>query len=436
MAFFPDWIRTAEMPPSSATRNVPASKQARNPVSRKQVEIVLSRSVAAGSLVFAAQTVLPLLAQEREENTVWTITVIVALVASLLVALGCSIAARYVRGSQGLVALIYVVALVSWPFAVVTPHSATDNHWLYYLVTVGTSMAAIAFGTRLAVTYLFVVPSIYGIIRMTPPGGGEAIPAAILDSVYSIILGGAVVVLITMLRQTATNVDIAQSLALERYGHAVRHHATEVERVQVDSIVHDSVLTTLLSAARAYTPEAKELAAVMAGNAIGYLRDAALVQPDDGSTVRVRAVAQRIVDAATGMSRPFQIKSADVGPRSMPSSVGEAIAAAAMQAMFNSVQHAGDSPRIRRWLTIRGIRPGGLEVEVGDNGVGFDPSEVPTERLGVRVSIVERVANAGGIARVVAAPNRGVTVTVRWPDSQSDAQETGMDLSGLEAGDS
>jgi hypothetical protein len=406
---------------SPRTGDAPSLKLARNPVSRKQIEIVLSRSVAAGSLVFAAQTAAPLLAQVKENNQIWTITIVIALVASLIAALVCSIVVRYVRISHGLVALVYVAALVSWPFDVVTPHSSTDSQWLYFLVTVGTSTATIAFSTRLAAAYLFVVPSIYGIIRMTPPGGGEAVPAAVLDSVYSIILGGAVVVLITMLRQTATNVDLAQSAALERYGHAVRHHATEVERVQVDSIVHDSVLTTLISAARAYSPEAKKLAAVMAGNAIGYLRDAALVQPDDGSTVRLRATAQRVADAAGEMSRPFKVTHGDVGPRSMPVSVGEAIASAAQQAMFNSVQHAGDSPRIRRWVTIRGVRPGGIDVEIGDNGSGFAADAVPTERLGVRVSIIERVANAGGIARIASSPGNGTIVSLRWPAPKSTA---------------
>lgn len=406
------------MSSSQATRPAP-TKQARNPVSRKQIEIVLSRSVAAGSLVFALQTAAPLLGQVKETKPIWTLAIVIALVASLLAALFFSIIVRFWRIGHGLVAVVYVVALITWPFDVVTPHSPNNNQWLYFLVTVGTSTAAIAFSTRLAAIYLFVVPSIYGIIRMTQPGGAEPVPAAILDSVYSIILGGAVVVLITMLRQTASNVDVAQSAALERYGHAVRHHATEVERVQVDSIVHDSVLTTLLSAARAYTPEGMKLAAAMAGNAIGYLHDAAMVQPDDGSTVRLRAVSERIVGAASDMARPVKATTTDVGPRSMPVSAGEAIASAALQAMFNSVQHAGDSPRVRRWVTIKGIRPGGIEVEVGDSGAGFDAEAVPTERLGVRVSIIERVANAGGVARIVSSPGQGTVVTIRWPAPKS-----------------
>jgi hypothetical protein len=414
MEFFRGWIRMAGM--AAKTPPAPAApKQARNPVSRKQVEIVLSRSVAAGSLVFAAQTVSPLLSQWRESNPIWLLISGVGIVGSLIFALICSILVRFVRPAHGIVAIVFVAVLITWPFDVVTPHSPADNQWLYYLINVATSTAAIAFSARLSSIYLFVVPAIYGIVRMTPAGGGEMVAAAILDSVYSIILGGAVVVLITLLRYTATNVDIAQSAALERYGHAVRHHATEVERVQVDSIVHDSVLTTFISAARAYTPEGMALSAAMAGNAIGYLHDAALVQPDDGSTVRLRAVAQRIVDAASGMTRPFQVRTVDVGPRSVPASVGEAVVSAATQAMVNSIQHAGESQRIKRWVAIKGIRPGGILVEVGDNGAGFDSSSMPSERLGVRVSIIERVANAGGVASIISTPNHGATVTVKWP---------------------
>jgi signal transduction histidine kinase len=122
------------------------------------------------------------------------------------------------------------------------------------------------------------------------------------------------------------------------------------------------------------------------------------------------------------MSRPFQLRAVDVGARSVPASVGEAIVSAATQAMVNSVQHAGDSSRVKRWVAIKGLRPGGIQVEVGDNGAGFDSETVPTERLGVRVSIVERVGNAGGFAKVVSSPHRGAIITVQWPASKATAK--------------
>ncbi len=39
----------------------------------------------------------------------------------------------------------------------------------------------------------------------------------------------------------------------------------------------------------------------------------------------------------------------------------------------------------------------------------------PTSGLGLRVSIVERVANAGGQAEIDSAPGEGTVVTIRWP---------------------
>ena len=425
----------AGMSASLSGRFAQNAKPARNPVSRKQIEIVASRSVAVGSIVFAAQTALAFLPQIGDETSLWTITIVGALVVSLLLSLVCSLIVRFVRGSQGIVALVFVIALITWPLAVVHPAASSGSEWLYNLLNVGTSTATVAFSSRQSAAYLFIVPSIYGIIRMTPAGGGEPPADAILASVYAMILGGAVVVVITMLRQTASNVDLAQSAALDRYGHAVRQHATEIERVQVDSIVHDSVLTTLISAARAYTPEAKKLAAVMAGNAIGYLHDAALVQPDDGSTVRLRAIAQRISDAAAELAQPFKVTISEVGTRSIPVNVGESIASAAQQAMFNSVQHAGDEPRIRRWVTIKGIRPGGIEIEIGDNGVGFAADTVPTERLGVRVSILERVANAGGTARITSSPGHGTIVSLRWPAPKAATDEEAVEDDGIERAD-
>src|SRR5690606_10979367 len=76
----------------------------------------------------------------------------------------------------------------------------------------------------------------------------------------------------TMLRGAAATVDAAQATALSGYIDAVREHATEVERVQVDAIVHDSVLTTLLSAGKAHDPESQAMAARMAKARSGTYR--------------------------------------------------------------------------------------------------------------------------------------------------------------------
>ncbi len=288
---------------------VPTGKQLRNPISRKQVETVISRSVAVFGIVFGAQTVPFMLAQLDEPHPWWLWFVIPAMFGSLLFATLMSFLGVWVRQSHAIVAIVYVVALVSWPFTVMPGAQIADSpHWLYYLLTVATACAAIAFNSLFGTLYLLIVPTLYLVGRIMPAGGGPEWQLAVLETIYSIILGGAVMTIVTMLRQASSSVDAAQATALDRYSHAVRQHALEVERVQVDSIVHDSVLTTLLSAARAFTPEAQELASRMAGAAIGHLRDAALVSPDDSSTVSLRALATQLGDEVRGMPQ-FELRS-------------------------------------------------------------------------------------------------------------------------------
>ena len=84
--------------------------------------------------------------------------------------------------------------------------------------------------------------------------------------------------------------------------------------------------------------------------------------------------------------------------------------------MVNSMQHADEPGRsTRRELRIRGVRAGGCVIEVADNGTGFDRHDVPDERLGLRVSIEERISNAGGAAEIVSRPGQGTTVAIAWP---------------------
>jgi len=402
----------------SPLSSVPQSKQPRNPISLRQVEKVMSRSVAVFGVVFGAQTIPWLLGQADEAEPGWLWTVSIALFGTLILVLVLSIAQVKVRFAHGMFAVVYFVSLVSWPFFVKPDVEVfTGIHWINYLITVATAMAAIGFSTVLATAFLFVVPVIYFMVRITPTGGGAPWQLATLETVYGIILGSAILIIVTMLRQASAAVDLAQATALDRYSHAVRQHAIEVERVQVDSIVHDSVLTTFISAARAFTPQAQELAATMAGNAIGYLRDAAAASPDDGTTVRLSALSARITEAAAALSSPFEVRTRGIGTRALPVQAAEAIYSAAVQAMVNSLQHAG-TEGIDRWVVVRGIPRGGIEVVVGDTGAGFVVAGVPNERLGVRVSIVERVANAGGRAEIVSAPGEGTVITIAWPHAK------------------
>jgi signal transduction histidine kinase len=408
--------------PSVTTREPELGRPVRNPLSLLRVDAAIARLAAVIGVAFFAQSIPLQLAQLPRMAQAWNIAILAVLIASLLICAVASALKRGVRVTYAAFAIVYLVALVSWPFAVVDLPGATadsSSYWLYFLLTIATTMASVSLELPIATVYTIGAPVLYGIIRVTPPGGGVDPVLAALDSVYSILLGGGILILVGVLRYAATGVDVAQQNALERYSHAVRQHATEAERVQVDSIVHDSVLTTLLSAARAFSPEAKVLAATMAGNAIGHLREAVAVAPDAEATISGEIVAQRIVSAADSMSQPFTVSTQVDEWCQIPIHVAEAAYSATVQAMVNSLQHAGTG--VERWIAIRSHGHGAFEIEIGDKGAGFDRDAVPTERLGVRVSIVERVASAGGLATIETAPGEGTVLTLAWDGETTSA---------------
>jgi signal transduction histidine kinase len=385
----------------------------RNPLSLLRVDAAVARLAAVIGGAFFLQSIPLQLAQLPNMAPAWNVAILSLIVASLVACAIAAILKRMVRSTYIAFAVVYLIALVSWPFAVLSvPDAPQDSYWLYFLLTIATAMASVAMELPVAVVYTIGAPILYGIIRITPAGGGTDVSRAVLDSVYSILLGGSILILIAVLRAAASGVDTAQQNALERYSHAVRQHATEAERVQVDSIVHDSVLTTLLSAARAFSPEAKVLAATMAGNAIGHLREAVAVAPDSEATVSGEMVAQRIVSAADSMSQSFTVRTFAEEWCLIPVHVAEAAYSATVQAMVNSLQHAGNG--VDRWVDVRSHGHQSFTIEIGDRGAGFDPELIPTERLGVRVSILERVASAGGQARIDTAPGEGTVVSLSW----------------------
>ncbi|MEO9015614.1 MAG: ATP-binding protein [Terrimesophilobacter sp.] len=390
--------------------------QSHTPASRAQVDIVISRSVAFFGLLFGAQTAPAVFGQAPQLRDAWLFGLVVALFGGLLVAVVASIVQRFVRAVNSYIAIVYLVGMFTWPWAVVDASvTSSGRPWLWYLCTLATAAAAVALSTWMAGVYVFAAPLAYAVIRVTPSGGGAPLQSALLDAVYAIILGGAVLILMTLLRSAAASVDAVQTTALARYSHAVRQHATEVERVQVDSIVHDSVLTTLLSAASAFSADSKALAGRMAEQAIGHLKDAAAVAPDDESSVPLSEVARRIIGATTTLSAPFALHSQPVVEASIPVQAADAVYSASVQAMVNSLQHAGSSPSVQRWLNVSGSGNGGIAVQIGDTGVGFDPDDVRVGRLGLRVSIMERVNNAGGSVRIDSGPGSGTIITILWP---------------------
>ncbi|GAA2040946.1 hypothetical protein GCM10009819_28250 [Agromyces tropicus] len=396
-----------------ASRLVPR----RAAVSRAQVETVTGRALGAFGVVFGAQTVPTAIDQSQYLADGGGVAMMAVLYGSIAALAAATFTRVAVRAAALAFAGAYVLALLAWPFLVVDPVSMSgQTPWLYYLCTVATTAAVVALPVAPAAAYTTAVPAVYGVVRLSPSGGAAGPLLAVLDTMYAVILGVVVLVIITMLRQAAVAVDAAQEAALERYDAVARQHANEIERVKVDALVHDSVLTTLLTAAAAQTPAERALASRMAGDAVRRLDEAAIEVPGVDDRVSLGVLVRRLRAGVAGFSAPFLVRVADTAGVELPVEAVDALSSAAMQAMVNSVQHADEANgRVRRELEVSGVGAGGCVIRVIDNGSGFDPATVPASRLGLRVSIEERMSNEGGSARVESAPGAGTRVTLAWP---------------------
>ncbi len=421
------------------------ASQPRNPISQRQIETVVSRSVAGIGLVFTLQTLPIMLPQIRELQPGWGLLVALALYGGVAAMVVSTVLKTGIRATSIYIAAAYLAAVVAWPLLVLEPDAVLDGKpWLWYLCTVATSCAAIALPLWWAAVYTVVAPVAYGMVRLLPSGGDAGLLLASLDVVYAILLGQVILIIIYMLRQATAAVDVAQGNALRKYAAAVRQHATEVERVQVDAIVHDTVLATLLAAASARGQKEAALAAGMAADAIARLNDAGMAPVADDTVVPFEQLGDRIRQAAAALAHPFTVEQQETESLTVPLHVSESLYSATVQAMVNSLQHAGPDDRpVSRRLTMTSNLQGGCTIEISDTGVGFDPASVPSERLGLRVSITDRVTSAGGTVTVRTAVGRGTTITLEWPQPDGDFDVVASQLStgempalGLDAGTS
>ena len=83
-----------------------------------------------------------------------------------------------------------------------------------------------------------------------------------------------------------------------------------------------------------------------------------------------------------------------VGDASLDARLSEMVAAA-REAMVNAAKHAGGAISV-----YAEVEEGQVSAFVRDRGKGFDPDHLPTDRLGVRQSIIGRMQRCGGAGTI------------------------------------
>ena len=392
-----------------------AARMGLAPIGSRRIEMLLAGMVSLFGVLFAATTVPRLLVDWPELHPGLSLMIAVAVYGSILVGGLAALLHQWTGPVFGAIGLIYLGALALWPASISGAYVGETTPWLFALAGVPCALVVVAARWPVSVGYVLVVALSIAAQRITAPGGDASLPTALLDASTAAEVGVALLLIVMAVRRAARHVDSAQGAALSRYADAQIDEATESERVRTDALVHDSVLTTFLSAAGAHTPEAQALAARMAVHTMGVL-SRATVASSVGPKVPIAELLGRIRTDAGAVADGFQFATEEVRDHFVPENVADAIVSAAVQAMTNSVKHAG-GPEVPRSVLIKGAADGAVCVHVQDEGRGFDPSKVASERLGLRVSIIERMSRVSGAVDLHTALGEGTMFVLSWPAS-------------------
>jgi signal transduction histidine kinase len=264
-----------------------------------------------------------------------------------------------------------------------------------------------ALGSRRPVRWIWLAVglslTILGLVGLVVRGTNLADIWQVAGAVLAALVGVAVLSAPWILRLW-TNLRVEQ---------AARIRATE--RADIAAHLHDSVLQTLAliqrqsgdaaTVARLARAQERQLRTYLydedaRAGTLGAALTAALGEVEDLHGVPVQLVV--------------------TGDRSMDEHL-EALVKAVREAAWNAVRHA--EPPVSAYVEVG---PDVVEAFVRDHGAGFDLTDVPDDRAGVRESIIGRMERHGGSARIRRRPD-GTEIELRLPVSEPAPTSNGKD---------
>ncbi|MDO5093853.1 MAG: ATP-binding protein [Propionibacteriaceae bacterium] len=308
----------------------------------------------------------------------------------------------------GLVLLGYaILALVSsfvafLPVPAGTDVAPGDTPLLHYFMVMGIAAPAVLTG-RASVVYVVVLTPLLMVSMAVSRGEFTMATAEQAPLFLAVIL--AQIGTLTWALDRAHDLDVA----LERRRQETTLLAVERARSRAMrssfALIHDHVLSVLISvagglenSARLRQPARQALDRLDAKTPDATLKISSglfaaitvcVAEVDSGIRVITHAEAEIPVDAE----------------------VGQALLAATLEAVRNSVRHAGEGVVRRVELASSSSR---LRITVSDDGCGFSVPPQGAGRLGIGGSIVARLHDVGASVTIDSSPGRGTTVAIDW----------------------
>ena len=307
---------------------------------------------------------------------------------------------------------VVMLLMVTWPLQHTHINEVPLEHkpWLWW----ATGIASMAIGFHIpkwwAWAYMAAMPAVWFWIRTQPSGGSASLGEAVQETAFAALFPATVVALAQLLRSSAARVDQATIIATDAAAERARLDAVERERSRIDALVHDSVLTTLIVAANAQNEEQQKAAKLSAELALNRLATAG-ADVSSNQTISVLSFFQALGESILRIDPRCDVSASGATAHPLSPEVVAALTDATAQALSDSLTHAGRKAtrKVRLKANEREIK-----IVVTDDGVGFRPSRVPKNRLGLRISIIDRVEAIGGRVFIDTRIGQGTSIILEW----------------------
>ncbi|UDF14662.1 histidine kinase [Antiquaquibacter oligotrophicus] len=214
----------------------------------------------------------------------------------------------------------------------------------------------------------------------------------------------------------------ARSIASIGRAHRAERHAseTEAQRRQGARLLHDTVLATLTLLAHSgvgVSPVALREQAADDARLLRQLRLGATPSPQSSGVYQLESTEDTVLGTTLESVKQrfgrmgLEVSWHGTGQVLLPSHVLDAFLLALAECLENVRRHSGVT---EAHVTITDDETT-VRAMITDSGVGFDLDDVDSARLGFKESVVGRLREVGGRARLFSSPGAGTTVVLEVP---------------------
>lgn len=318
-----------------------------------------------------------------------------------------------------LAAAAYLVVLLSWfvgwdGSTVPNESGARLELWVIFIPQVGSYILVLC--GRLG----------YALVNVVVAGGlGLAVAGASTGQfAWLEVAQAAWLLMVTALYQVIAWAVVASAQRFDDEHTAAELHAQarrlrgarDAEQRRVDGMVHDRLIALLL----ALRPG--ELSPGLANsidNVLGELEDLRNETSDWGVRMPARELTRRLRLSVEELGDGIDLAVNVTSKSDYPAAAAEGIIDSVAEAVRNVRRHAGPDADC---AVVCDVGDDSISAIVMDDGVGFDPDDVPPNRIGLALGILDRMhVLDGGRSRVESRPGVGTRVELVWTRPRDDS---------------